>query len=665
MNRNSFEEIVKKDYKIFVDTSSLMQKDSDYVFFRIIAPILYKYQKKLIIPKSVYNEISKHWHNNHPNIEIASKILSEMSKFNLIGTNSKFDEDFADNVILAQFQSLRLKYNLCLITNDNSNKKDGNLSQDILDLKKSRAVDNIKDIRVFYIKNKNIVEFKNKTEKSNKQKNKKTDKNYNFQFSLPKKVAKNDRELTISYSPKENDYIIDNNGKKHRLIKQIGRTGGEGSVYLTDSNLICKIYKKEKTTLFRKEKINLLIKHKIKIKNVCLPELIAYNTKNEFVGYLMLPAKGNELKTSIFIPPLLKQKFPNWNRIQLAKVGLNILEKVKALHSHNIIIGDINPSNILVENENNIYFIDTDSFQIESYPCSVGMVPYTKPKHHGKRYESYLRTKNDDMFALATLLFQLMLPGKLPYSYSGGGSEKENMRPENFPYKCYDGKGYNNAPDGQWVYIWSHLPRKLKILFCKVFKKDENININEFIKEMRSYIHQLSQGHQTTDIFPMTYKQIDDNGNVLKDEYQEFICKQCGRKFALTNKQISTLKTKGKKLPTKCNICMKLPDPNLKICQKCGKKFTEKSDNTLCKKCRGIDIRCQNCGTTFFFSDSEKEFYDKKNLTYPKTCKNCRNKKNMNYQQNNTYYTNSNYNYQPNNNNNNSVLNMLKNLFNI
>ena len=29
-----FEDLVKKDYKIFVDTSSLMQKNSDTVFFR-------------------------------------------------------------------------------------------------------------------------------------------------------------------------------------------------------------------------------------------------------------------------------------------------------------------------------------------------------------------------------------------------------------------------------------------------------------------------------------------------------------------------------------------------------------------------------------------------------------------------------------------------------
>ncbi len=404
-------------------------------------------------------------------------------------------------------------------------------------------------------------------------------------FSLPNKPNRSDKKLNVNYIPKEHDYIIDNKNRRHYLIKQIGRTGGEGSVYLTDTNFICKIYKKDRITLFRQEKIKLLIQNNIKIHDVCLPEFIAYNNNKEFVGYLMPKADGNELKTSIFIPPLFKQKFPNWNRIHLAKISLNILKKVDRLHRHNIIIGDINPNNILVKDENRVYFIDTDSFQIEGYPCSVGMVPYTRPINHGKRYESYLRTKDDDIFAVSTLVFQLMLPGKLPYSFSGGGSEKGNMKPENFPYKCYDGTGYNNAPEGQWVYIWSHLPKKLKLLFCRIFKKNEQISIHELIIEIKNYIYQLEQGHQTKDIFPLTYKQVDDDGNVLKDDFKEFKCKICGKKFAIPNQKIKNIQAKGWKLPTKCEICRKISDPDLKECNQCGKKFKDKFNN-LCKKCR-------------------------------------------------------------------------------
>jgi serine/threonine protein kinase len=419
---------------------------------------------------------------------------------------------------------------------------------------------------------------------------------------------------------------MDNIGKNHKLLKQIGRTGGEGSVYITDTNYICKIYKKDKVTLFRQEKILKLIQNDIKVKNVCLPEFIVYNKQKEFIGYLMPKAEGHEIKTSIFIPPLFKQKFSHWNRLHLAKVAFNILKKVEQLHTYNIILGDINPSNILIKNENNIFFIDTDSFQIEEYPCSVGMVAYTRKERHGKRYDEYLRNKDDDIFAVSVLIFQLMLPGKLPYSFSGGGSEKENMNPKNFPYKCYDGDGYTNAPDGQWVYIWSHLPKKLKLLFCRIFKKNEKILLHELVTEIKNYIYQLEKGFQSTDIFPLTHKQIDNKGNVLKDDFQELNCVICGSSFAIPNKQVEQLKIKGWNLPTKCDICKKIPDPDLKKCNQCGKKFKDKFNN-LCKNCRGRDITCSICYNIFRFTDGEKEFYDKKGLTYPKKCKKCRNDK--------------------------------------
>lgn len=623
MNTDIFEDLVKNDYKIFVDTSSLMQEDSEKVFYMIVAPLLYKYERRLIIPKSVLNEIKKHNDMNHPDIKKANQILNHLAEYKLWGTNSKFDEQFADNAMTAQFHSLRLKYNLCLITNDNSHKKDGNLSQDILDLKKSRSSEKIKDIKVFFIKNKNLHEFKDRNEVNNEQTNSFESKDECFQFNLPTVPQKNDRQLNPIVIPESGSFVYDQKGKKHKLLKQIGRTGGEGSVYLTDSNYICKIYKKEKVTKFRVEKIIALIKHSIRIENVCLPQLIIYNSSKEFVGYLMSEAIGSDIKTSILIGERFGEKFPTWNRSHLAKISLNILKKVEQLHKYNIILGDINPSNILFKDENNIFLIDTDSFQIEGYPSSVGLPLYTRKKHHGIRYEDYLRTKEDDVFAIATIIFQIMLLGKPPYSFSGGSGEQENMKPENFPYKC-DDVGYKNAPDGNWVYIWSHLPFKLKQLFCRIFKKDEDVFLNEFIQQMESYIYQLEQGHQSIEIFPLTYKQIDDNGKVLQDDFLELKCKMCNSLFAIPNRQVSEYKEKKWDLPSKCNICKDIKDYEVKKCLKCSKEFKDK-DNVYCKQCRGVDITCKSCFSSFFFTEGEKMFYDEKGLDYPKKCKKCKN----------------------------------------
>ncbi len=384
-------------------------------------------------------------------------------------------------------------------------------------------------------------------------------------FTLPTQVKYGDKVLHTSFIPKDGDYVIANNKQKYKLVKQIGRKGGEGVVYLTnDPSYVAKIYKPNRITLFRFHKIKLLALSGIDIKEAAFPKYILFNKKNEFVGYLMRKVSGIDLKTSVFIPPLLKKKFPSWKRKELVQLAISILEIVKKFHSYNIILGDINPGNILIKSEKEVYFIDVDSFQIESYPCPVGMIPYTRLINHGKKYDSYLRTKEDDIFALATLIFQILLPGKLPYSFKGGGREKDNMKPENFPYRCYDGEGYKNPPDGQWVYIWSHLPRKLKHIFCQIFKHQEIVSIEDMLKELSSYLFQIEKGWQSNEIFPSNFKKINSKGKVLNaksnpnDKSYQITCKDCGKIFYLTKGEIDFYKSKNLSLPKRCKTCRKL-----------------------------------------------------------------------------------------------------------
>ena len=503
--------IEKKD-KIFADRSLFAERDAQIFFFKTLAPILHQNSKKLSILKKDYEDLKKE--------PIPSHILKEFEKFNLLEVHYIPAFLIFKKDLLSVLKKLNTK--ICLLT------------------AKPYISSLPSFIEVVLIKNGKIEPKVKKV------------------FNIPKFPHKNDRKIPPSYTPSITDKIKDNEGHFHRLIKQIGRTGGEGSVYLTDSNLVCKIYKPEKTTIFRYHKIKLLIDNKIEVKNVSLPKFLAKNQKDEFVGYLMPPAKGYELKTSIFIPPLLKQKFPHWKRRNLVKVSLNIAKTVKKLHSYNIILGDINPSNILVENENEIYFIDTDSYQIEGYPCPVGMIPYTRVKHHNKRYDSFLRSKEDDLFALSTLIFQILMPGKLPYSYRGGKTEKENMNPANFPYNCYDSEGYHNTPIGQWSYIWSNFPRKLKEMFCQIFKKEMIVPIDTIIYNLNSYLYQIEKGWQSDEIFPSSYKKIDKKKRVILDEVsQTRICKECGAMFDITVKEEMFLKQRGWKLPTRCKVCRK------------------------------------------------------------------------------------------------------------
>lgn len=335
-------------------------------------------------------------------------------------------------------------------------------------------------------------------------------------------VLPNDVEITSGISLTR--VVRGEDGNRYRIGKvvlgtQLGQRGGEGTVYKCNIlNKVCKIYHKDKITKFRLEKLVKMQAKNIKIKGICYPEELLYNEKRQFVGYLMNEAKGNKLQTSVMHPMVIKDKFPNWNRKELVKLCISILEIVEQLHKSNIIIGDINANNILVADYNKVYFIDCDSFQIENYPCPVGTPYFTPRELHGKKYHSFLRTKEHDMFAITTLFFMILFLGKPPYSAKGGANPAENVKKGNFPYKFGDRKG-EYVPDGPWKFIWNNLPRKMKEIFEGCFADNKKPSIRDLKMVLFSYKSNLEKGYNSDELLPTTNKKVP---NEIAKKYQNF-----------------------------------------------------------------------------------------------------------------------------------------------
>ena len=222
----------------------------------------------------------------------------------------------------------------------------------------------------------------------------------------------------------------DNKNKLIEVEKEIGK-GGEGTVFLLKNGNIIKIYNESSLSAQKEKKIKALLSKQMEFEGICFPKEIIFNKEKKFVGYSMLKAEGYEMQNTIFQPVLLKKRFPNWTREDLCEIGINILNKIAYLHSHTIIIGDLNPNNILLTENKNVYFVDTDSYQIDNYTCPVGTTHFTAPEIQGINFEKTLRTISHENFAIATLLFMIFLPGKSPYSFQGGGSIKENILSKN------------------------------------------------------------------------------------------------------------------------------------------------------------------------------------------------------------------------------------------
>ena len=292
----------------------------------------------------------------------------------------------------------------------------------------------------------------------------------------------------------EGSELTTQSGQNLTLRKELGK-GGEGTIYaLDDSKTVCKIYLKEKLTEGRKQKIELMLTQKISDAQICYPQEAVYDSDGTFRGFIMPKAEGRELGCHLFHPGFIHGQ-TQWNRIHSTKLALTILNKIKFLHRLNILIGDINSKNILVEDENTVYFVDCDSYQIEGFTCPAGTAAFTAPELSDRcpdgKYESVLRTKEEELFAIAVLLFQIFIPGKHPYGHIGGESVANNIKQGHFPYQLGD-RFSDRAPVGYYKYAWSHLPRNMKVAFDQCFHATKRSNtklaINEKTDEKTAFL---------------------------------------------------------------------------------------------------------------------------------------------------------------------------------
>ena len=117
-----------------------------------------------------------------------------------------------------------------------------------------------------------------------------------------------------------------------------------------------------------------------------------------------------------------------------SRIGVNIAEALRGLHATHVRIGDVNPSNILVDDDGAVTLIDCDSFQIpgppgrQPYPCVVGSPEYTAPEIND--FQRQFRSQDSDNFALAVLLYQLLGNGSHPFQGidASAGDSLSNIR---------------------------------------------------------------------------------------------------------------------------------------------------------------------------------------------------------------------------------------------
>lgn len=304
-----------------------------------------------------------------------------------------------------------------------------------------------------------------------------------FKFKLETKNVNQDPIdlFPISMTNKVGDIVFSVSSKKKIKLGSLIGAKGEGTVFDLGKQHVAKIFHQDKFTSNKLMKIDQLIKGANSDKSISYPIEFLLNSKREVVGYVMPKAQGIPLQRLFSISEIQKY-FPKWRLSHLLYLALSLTQAVKKVHEQNLIIGDLNANNILVENEQHVTIIDTDSFQVNDYPSDVGMVEYTRQIHmdslENGGYKNLLKSKYDDINALSIVIFQILHTGQLPYNHvNGEESYMDNIKKGFFPYDCA-GSTSGSVPNASKKQ-WQMTPQALKNYFCKVFKEDRVVGIKD------------------------------------------------------------------------------------------------------------------------------------------------------------------------------------------
>ena len=644
VHAHPLEDEIAQHYNIYVDTSSLMlyyeeaKEFSGKTFFiNSLLPLLKKYQHSLTVPLHVTEELLKHQRGKDPLRAQQAKAGDDVlqaylaSKLLLIGNEeheTASGSSFADQVFVRLAIRFASDFDLCFITQDRE------LARTLLANQPAVGTGSHK-FKVAYISphNGKLGDWNNRLAREIKTAafEEKQISHYEPNRSNPKRgdipphnnasshkimepfaICERPHTLENTVLPcsglaTEGDWITTKRFGRVQLGKEIA-SGGEGTIFATSHNsLVCKIYFTDFLTLTRKSKLELMLSKQINLRNVCWPEDIAFNANNEFVGYLMPQARGKTLKRSVFAKPLLDRNFPDWKRVNLHNLTINILKMFDQLHRLNILIGDINPENILVFSDREFYIVDTDSFQIEGFPCPVGTDTFTPPERQNRNFNHFLRTLDDELFAVATLVFMILFPGKAPYAAQGGGETAENIKNRIFPYVQQEDGGKNIKPVGSWQFIWSHLYPSLKDDFIRVFHKGHRVPIRDLLNHLYASVRDIEADKRSNAILP-------DQPRMKDGDTVRAICEICGVSTEIGKSLALNLATEGR---------------NFRHSECSAQKKLERIENTR-------EVNCTSCGVQNAVPNKHLENLKSSNRRY--LCNNCKPNRTQHVRRHTPYY---------------------------
>ena len=319
-------------------------------------------------------------------------------------------------------------------------------------------------------------------------------------------------------------------------------SGGEGTVYrLKDyPDLVAKIYHSDKLMDDTIRKLEVMIEHPLVTEDertghlfVSWPkDILREKEDGPVIGFLMPKVETANANTLIdyYNRSQRRANAPKINYANLCSTAKSLAIALNRIHgiSYTFIVGDINESNAVITKDGQITLIDADSFQVtdrrhgrtRTLRCSVGKREYTPPELRGRDFKRVNRNQYHDSFALAVIIYQLLMEGAHPFLgiYTGEGEAPQVADSISKGYFLHSTSRNIPLKPARYSVYWESLPQNIRDLFRRCFDdghtnpekrpspKEWEDTLNEAIKSLKTcsvnsnhvYFDEQASGHGQT-----------------------------------------------------------------------------------------------------------------------------------------------------------------------
>ncbi len=274
--------------------------------------------------------------------------------------------------------------------------------------------------------------------------------------------------------------LRDEHGTSVELSKVLGK-GGEAEVWAvsTHSGSVAKIY--HEPSAGHEAKLRAMVAQPPVDPtrghvSICWPQALLFDpVTRRNLGFLMprIDLSQHRELFKIYNAKARQSEAPDFTWAYLVTAAENIASVLDSIHAKGYIVGDVNESNFFISSQALATIVDCDSMQVRTasgtFHCTVAKPEYMAPELQGADLAKVLRTQPQDNFALAVLIFHLLMEGFHPYSgrWTKGGeapSIAERISRGDSPYGS--SSRISVSPGAPPIEI---LPAAIRALFVRAF----------------------------------------------------------------------------------------------------------------------------------------------------------------------------------------------------